>query len=89
MCIDTIIAETEQSVLKNPTLCVCSGSRWLLPDQRVRQPVSDPELGPGAAALRLPDAGGPGGAEGVEQPTEPRRPEAEGEPAEPGRERVF
>lgn len=64
---------------------VCSAPRGVLPDQRVRQPVSDPKPGPGATALRLPDAGGPGGAEGVELPTEPRSPETEGEPAEPGR----
>lgn len=63
---------------------MCRPSRWVLPDQRVRQPVSDPEPGQGAAALGLPDAGGPGGAEGVELQTESRGPETKGEPAEPG-----
>ena len=58
--------------------------RRVLPDQRVRQPVSDPEPGQGAAVLELPDAGGPGGAEGVELPTEPGGPATQGEPAEPG-----
>lgn len=51
--------------------------------------MSDPETGQGPASLRLPDAGGPGGAEGVELQTEPRSPETEGEPAEPGRENVV
>lgn len=61
-----------------------SRSRWLLPDQRVRQPASDPESGPGAAGRRLPDAGGAGGAEGVELQAEPRGPDAEGAAAESG-----
>lgn len=51
--------------------------------------MSDPETGQGAAALGLPDAGGAGGAEGVELQTEPRSPETEGEPAEPGRGNVV
>lgn len=63
-------------------------SRWLLPDQRVRQPASDPGPGQGAAILGLPDARGPRGAEGVELQTEPRGPETEREPAEPSRRRL-
>lgn len=63
-----------------------SGSRWLLPQQRVRQPEPDPEPGQ-ASAVRQPDGRSPGDAEGVELQTEPRHPEAEGEPAEPGSER--
>lgn len=66
------------------SVCVCFASRWVLPDQCVCQHVSDPELGQGGAVRRLPDAGGPGGAEGVALQTEPRGPETEGEPAEPG-----
>ena len=62
-------------------LVVC---RWVLPDQCVCQPVSDPESGAGPPVLRLPDSGGPGRSEGVELQEEPGRPEAEGEPAEPG-----
>lgn len=46
--------------------------------------MSDPDLGQGAAAVRLPDTGSSGSAEGVEQQTEPRGPETEGEPAESG-----
>lgn len=51
--------------------------------------MSDPETGQGAASLRLPDTGGPGGAERVELQAEPRGPETEGVPAEPGRENVV
>lgn len=63
--------------------------RWVLPDLRVRQPVFDPEVGQGAAAVRPPDTGGPGGAEGVELQTESGGSETEGEPAESGRQRLF
>ena len=67
----------------------CCPPRWLLPDQCVRQPESDPEPGRGGAGGGLPDAGGPGGAEGVEQQAEPGSPETKGEPAEPGGNRTL
>lgn len=51
--------------------------------------MSDPELGQGAFAVGLPDAGGPGGAEGVELQAEPGGPETERDPAEPGGERLV
>lgn len=63
--------------------------RWVLPDLRVRQPVFDPEMGQGAAPDRPLHPGGAGGAEGVELQTEPGGSEAEGEPAEPGRQRPL
>lgn len=80
---------SEASTLLFVCLGVFFGCRWVLPDQCVCQPVSDPERGQGAAVLRLPDAGGPGGSEGVELQTEPRGPETKGEPAEPGRPQMF
>lgn len=67
-------------------VCACSVPRWVLPDLHVRQPVCDPEVGQGAAPDGPLHPGGPGGSEGVELQTEPGGAEAEGEPAEPGRQ---
>lgn len=74
------LSHSEEATL----LFVCC--RWLLPDQCVRQPMSDPEPGQGEVHVGLPDAGGPGSVEGVELQAEPRGPETEGEHAEPGRQ---
>ncbi|XP_077355398.1 ras and Rab interactor 2 isoform X3 [Festucalex cinctus] len=55
----------------------------LLLDQRVRQPSSDPEYGPGPVDLRLPYVRGPGSAEAVALSAESRGSEAKGDPSEP------
>ena len=61
-------------------------ARWLLSEQCVRQPVSDPEPGgPAASAPRLSDPESPGGTEGVGSQAGTRGPATPREPEDPGR----